>query len=79
LEQAETETSKAIISSRAAKMRVGKHNMAKGAMRPEEAAVRIAWLLHCDMLIIDVLQAFRLRATLDREKRITTPRWNTEV
>ncbi|KAF9076381.1 RNA polymerase III transcription factor IIIC subunit-domain-containing protein [Rhodocollybia butyracea] len=56
LEQAETETSKAIISSRAAKMRVGKHNMAKGAMRPEEAA------------------AFRLRATLDREKRITTPR-----
>uniref|UniRef100_A0A0W0FC86 Rna polymerase iii transcription factor n=1 Tax=Moniliophthora roreri TaxID=221103 RepID=A0A0W0FC86_MONRR len=35
------------------KQRVGKHNMAKGAMRPEEAA------------------AFRLRATLEREKKTT--------
>ena len=40
LEQAETDSSKAIATSRSSKMRVGKHNMAKGAMRPEEAAVR---------------------------------------
>ncbi|KAJ3807736.1 RNA polymerase III transcription factor IIIC subunit-domain-containing protein [Lentinula aff. lateritia] len=52
LEQAEMESSKAVASSRNAKMRLGKHNMAKGALRPEEAA------------------AFRLRATLDREKRL---------
>ncbi|KAJ8086409.1 tau 95 subunit of transcription factor TFIIIC [Marasmius tenuissimus] len=35
------------------KHRVGKHNMAKGALRPEDAA------------------AFRLRATLEREKKIS--------
>lgn len=39
LEQAEMESSKALASSRNAKMRLGKHNMAKGALRPEEAAV----------------------------------------
>ncbi|KAF8826558.1 hypothetical protein HHX47_DHR5000101 [Lentinula edodes] len=38
LEQAEMESSKAVASSRNAKMRLGKHNMAKGALRPEEAA-----------------------------------------
>ncbi|KAJ3723184.1 RNA polymerase III transcription factor IIIC subunit-domain-containing protein [Lentinula raphanica] len=38
LEQAESESSKAVASSRNAKLRLGKHNMAKGAMRPEEAA-----------------------------------------
>ncbi|KAF5393822.1 hypothetical protein D9757_000196 [Collybiopsis confluens] len=56
LQQAETDSSKAIATSRTSKLRVGKHNMAKGAMRPEEAA------------------AFRLRATLDREKRVTAQR-----
>ncbi|KAJ3741357.1 RNA polymerase III transcription factor IIIC subunit-domain-containing protein [Lentinula detonsa] len=56
LEQAESESSKTVASSRNAKLRLGKHNMAKGAMRPEEAA------------------AFRLRAALDREKKVPTQR-----
>ncbi|KAJ4472296.1 RNA polymerase III transcription factor IIIC subunit-domain-containing protein [Lentinula aciculospora] len=56
LEQTDVESSKAVSSSRNGKLRLGKHNMAKGALRPEEAA------------------AFRLRATLDREKKVTTQR-----
>ncbi|KAK7049690.1 tau 95 subunit of transcription factor TFIIIC [Paramarasmius palmivorus] len=50
LEASENSSSKPVHQT-FAKQRVGKHNMAKGAMRPEDAA------------------AFRLRATLEREKK----------
>ncbi|KAL0581965.1 tau 95 subunit of transcription factor TFIIIC [Marasmius crinis-equi] len=52
LEAAENSNGKSGITT-VAKHRVGKHNMAKGALRPEDAA------------------AFRLRATLEREKKIS--------
>ncbi|THV03289.1 hypothetical protein K435DRAFT_715662, partial [Dendrothele bispora CBS 962.96] len=51
IDESESYTPKTLTLPRSAKLRVGKHNMAKGAMRPEEAA------------------AFRLRATLEREKK----------
>ncbi|KAK7470853.1 tau 95 subunit of transcription factor TFIIIC [Stygiomarasmius scandens] len=53
IDENESYTPKTLTLPRSAKLRVGKHNMAKGAMRPEEAA------------------AFRLRATLEREKKAT--------
>ncbi|KAG7097162.1 hypothetical protein E1B28_004539 [Marasmius oreades] len=52
LTASESSTTKTTTPFGLVKQRVGKHNMAKGALRPEDAA------------------AFRLRATLEREKKM---------
>lgn len=56
---------KATMKSRAPKLRMGKHNMAKGAMPPEELAVCarlgvFSWVADC------VFQAMRLHAQLQK-------------
>lgn len=59
-------STKAITTHRASKLRAGKHNMAKGALRPEDAAV--CWIILAveSSLFSLLFQALRLRATLDR-------------
>ena len=49
-------------------LRSTKHNMAKGALRPEDAFVRPSSLC-CVAILIGILQAKRLKATLDQRAR----------
>lgn len=56
------------VSTRNHRLRAGKHNMAKGALRPEDAAVCPLLVLHFS-IGPDFQQAMRLRATLDRNAK----------
>jgi len=60
-------SSKATISNRNHKLRAGKHNMAKGALRPEDAAVRTR---PSQLSVSNDPQAMRLRATLEKNAKI---------
>lgn len=59
---------KASITQRSTKLKAGKHNMAKGALRPEDAAVRPE-PVPCVPFLMKYIQAMRLRATLDRSMK----------
>jgi general transcription factor 3C polypeptide 5 (transcription factor C subunit 1) len=61
-------SAKLAASNRSHKLRAGKHNMAKGALRPEDAAVSVIpfVLIH----FAERSQALRLRATLDRNAKV---------
>jgi general transcription factor 3C polypeptide 5 (transcription factor C subunit 1) len=56
-----------VPTTRNQKLRPGKHNLAKGALRPEDAAV--FHFIHYTSLILICLQAARLRATLERNAK----------
>ncbi|KAG6832978.1 hypothetical protein H0H92_004862 [Tricholoma furcatifolium] len=60
-------SAKATIVNRSHKLRAGKHNMAKGALRPEDAAVSTAFLEATREFM--TRQAVRLRAALDRNAK----------
>ncbi|KAF5369933.1 hypothetical protein D9758_001240 [Tetrapyrgos nigripes] len=74
LDEKQSYTPKTLALPKSSKLRVGKHNMAKGAMRPEEAAVGVFFLstMQHSINMRNTMQAFRLRATLERERKATT-------
>ena len=61
--------SKATMKSRAPKLRIGKHNMAKGAMPPEDLAVCVGPRETLSLIADWVFQAMRLHAQLQKNMR----------
>lgn len=61
-------SAKAATAHRSSKLRPGRHNMAKGALRPEDAAVSSSPGRSSEKVFSDepFEKALRLRATLDR-------------